>query len=42
MAYDTATAAVNAIPVAGQLISGIMALNKGISNVFGSTDGMTV
>ena len=42
MAYDTATAAVNAIPVAGQLISGLMALNKGISNVFGSTDGMTV
>lgn len=39
--YDTATVAVNAIPGAGQLISGMMALNKGLSNVFGSTDGMT-
>ena len=41
-AYDAATVAVNAIPVAGQLISGFMTLNKGLSNLFGSTDGMTV
>lgn len=39
--YDAATVAVNAIPGAGQFISGMMALNKGLSNVFGSTDGMT-
>ena len=35
-------AGVNAVPVFGQLVSGFMALNKGLSNVFGSTDGMTV
>jgi hypothetical protein len=34
--------AVNAIPGWGQLASGMMALNKGLSNVFGSTSGMTV
>ena len=42
MAYDAATIAVNAIPGWGQLASGLMALNKGLSNVFGSTSGMTV
>lgn len=40
--YDLAQVGVNAIPGAGQIISGAMALNKGLSNVFGSTDGMTV
>ena len=39
--YDVATVAVNAIPGFGQLASGLMALNKGLSNVFGSTSGMT-
>lgn len=40
-AYDAATIAVNAIPGWGQLASGMMALNKGLSNVFGSSSGMT-
>jgi len=40
-AYDVATVAVNAIPGWGQLASGLMTLNKGLSNLFGSTDGMT-
>lgn len=40
--YDVASAAVNFVPGFGQLISGAMVLNKGLSNVFGSTDGMTV
>ena len=39
--YDTVQVAANFIPVYGQLISGGMALNKGLSNIFGSTDGMT-
>lgn len=39
--YDAATAAANFIPGAGQGISAAMTLNKGLSNVFGSTDGMT-
>lgn len=39
--YDAATAAANFIPGAGQVISGAMTLNKGLSNIFGSTDGMT-
>ena len=39
--YDLASVGVNALP-GGQLISGAMALNKGLSNIFGSTDGMTV
>lgn len=39
--YDAATTAANFIPGAGQVISGAMALNKGLSNIFGSTDGMT-
>ena len=41
-AYDLATVGVNFIPGIGQGISGVMALNKGLSNIFGSTDGMTV
>ena len=40
-AYDIATAGANFIPGIGQGISGIMALNKGLGNLFGSTDGMT-
>lgn len=39
--YDVASVAVNAIPGFGQLASGLMVLNKGLSNVFGSTSGMT-
>lgn len=39
--YDGLTLAVNAIPGWGQLASGLMTLNKGLSNVFGSTSGMT-
>jgi hypothetical protein len=39
--YDIAQAGVNFIPGVGQGISGLMALNKGLSNIFGSTDGMT-
>lgn len=41
MAYDALTMGANFIPGAGQMVSGIMALNKGLSNIFGSTDGMT-
>ena len=41
LAYDTLTMGANFIPGAGQMVSGIMALNKGLSNIFGSTDGMT-
>ena len=39
--YDVASLAVNAIPGFGQLASGLLILNKGLSNVFGSTSGMT-
>ena len=39
--YDTAMVGANFIPGVGQMVSGVMALNKGLSNVFGSTDGMT-
>ena len=39
--YDIASVGVNFIPGVGQGISGLMALNKGLSNIFGSTDGMT-
>ena len=42
MAYDLTSAAVGFIPGVGTGISSIMALNKGLSNIFGSTDGMTV
>ena len=41
MIYDLGTAAVGFIP-GGQVLSGALALNKGLSNLFGSTDGMTV
>ena len=41
-AYDAITAGVNFIPGAGQVISGALALNKGLSNLFGSTSGMTI
>ena len=40
-AYDAIMAGVNFIPGYGQVISGAMALNKGLSNLFGSTSGMT-
>ncbi len=40
-AYDAIMAGANFIPGAGQVISGAMALNKGLSNIFGSTSGMT-
>ena len=39
--YDAISVGINAVPGWGQLASGMMVLNKGLSNVFGSTDGMT-
>ena len=39
--YDSAQAAVGLIPGWGQAAAGAMALNKGLSNIFGSTSGMT-
>lgn len=39
--YDSGTSLVGLLPGIGQGISGIMALNKGLSNLFGSTSGMT-
>lgn len=42
MAYDGLQTAIGFVPGWGQLASGMMALNKGLSNVFGSTDGMCV
>lgn len=39
--YDIAQMGASFIPGAGTLVSGIMSLNKGLSNIFGSTDGMT-
>ena len=39
--YDAVSAGVNFIPGVGQGISAAMVLNKGLSNLFGSTDGMT-
>ena len=41
-AYDVLSTAINFVPGWGQIASGAMALNKGLSNVFGSTSGMTV
>ena len=38
--YDIASMASTMLP-GGQFISGAMSLNKGLSNLFGSTDGMT-
>ena len=40
-AYDLVTAGIGFVPGVGTAVSGIMAFNKGLSNVFGSTDGMT-
>ena len=40
-AYDLTQTAVGFVPGFGTAASGIMALNKGLSNIFGSTDGMT-
>ena len=42
MAYNGLQAAIGFVPGWGQLASGAMALNKGLSNIFGSTDGMCV
>lgn len=41
-AYDLVQAGIGFVPGFGTAASGIMALNKGLSNVFGSTSGMTV
>lgn len=41
-AYDTIQGAVGFVPGAGTVISGAMALNKGLSHVFGSTSGETL
>lgn len=40
-AYDAVQSAIGFVPGWGQLVSGLMAVNKGLTNVFGSTDGMT-
>ena len=40
-AYDALQGAVSFVPGGGQVASGIMSLNKGLSNLFGSTSGMT-
>ena len=40
-AYDLVQTGVGFIPGFGTAASGMMALNKGLSNIFGSTDGMT-
>ena len=40
-AYDAIQAGVGFVPGVGTAISGAMALNKGLSNIFGSTSGMT-
>ena len=40
--YDLAQTGIGFVPGVGQGISGLMALNKGLSNIFGSTDGMTL
>ena len=42
MIYDLGTAAVGFMGPVGLGVSGIMAMNKGLSNLFGSTSGMTV
>ena len=39
--YDVAQGVVGMFGPVGMGVSGLMALNKGLSNVFGSTDGMT-
>ena len=40
--YDLAQAGVGMLGPVGMGVSGLMAVNKGLSNVFGSTSGMTV
>jgi len=40
-AYDLINAGASFVPGVGTVISGAMTLNKGLSNLFGSTDGMT-
>ena len=40
-AYDLVQSGIGFVPGFGTAASGIMALNKGLSNIFGSTDGMT-
>ena len=42
LGYDALATGINFVPGWGQLASGLMQLNKGLSNVFGSTDGMTI
>ena len=42
MAYDMIQGAAGFVPGVGTVVSGVMALNKGLSNVFGSTSGMTI
>jgi hypothetical protein len=39
--YDSASAIAGTMGPIGMGVSGLMTLNKGLSNVFGSTDGMT-
>ena len=41
-AYDAVQTAAGFFGPVGSIVSGVMALNKGLSNAFGSTDGMTV
>lgn len=41
-AYDVVQTGASFFGPVGSLVSGGMALNKGLSNIFGSTDGMTV
>ena len=41
LAHNLISTGVSFIPGVGQVISGAMALNKGMANLFGSTDGMT-
>jgi hypothetical protein len=41
MTYDLVQNAAGMFGPVGSLVSGGMALNKGLSNIFGSTDGMT-
>jgi hypothetical protein len=40
-AYDLVQTGIGFIPGWGTFASGMMSLNKGLSNIFGSTDGMT-
>jgi choline-glycine betaine transporter len=40
--YDVISTGANFFGPIGSLVSGAMALNKGLSNIFGSTSGMTL